>query len=503
MFRMMLGTYREIFELRLQDLLQMFNATIVVKKGHYARNYPKPKNDFLVADATQMEEIEELSANICLMARIQPANIDSNARPSYDSAYLSEVQKPSTGYVNPLFAKDNQEQKYPNQPKIINDTISDDQTDSNIIFDEPNVDVNSGSVEYDNNVQASYELEKLARNAYKEAEKQQINANKMSENEDKYHDTVLDLEARAKENDNMVLKIGRSLQGMFMLGSKPMSFYDPNVKHGLGYRGLKAASSFRRPSNRESPFKNSVLSNTKNSSEKVEVFVRTNKKTYVASKNVFSNKNIVTDVDVKNNLKVKDILCVSCAKNVFIPCHDKCLGNYKLNVHSKVRRALFTTPRKAKSTCEDTSPVVSKTRFFVTTTQSKSLDTTPVVSKTKMAAVATLSAKQKVSSAFKTILVIMRESSLSKYMKNKIKTSRMWKKWYELQLNVVWSPIKTTLTVVNSRKSVTTSVFVKKWVAKMTACPYVVSSCVAGTSIDPPWSNLELLLSADEDLRCD
>ncbi|GKA74938.1 hypothetical protein Tco_0781316 [Tanacetum coccineum] len=57
----------------------------------------------------------------------------------------------------------------------------------------------------------------------------------MSENEVKYHDTVLDLEAKAKENENVVLKVDRSLQGMFMLGPKPMSFYDPNLKHGLGY----------------------------------------------------------------------------------------------------------------------------------------------------------------------------------------------------------------------------------------------------------------------------
>ncbi|GJV33176.1 hypothetical protein Tco_1393576 [Tanacetum coccineum] len=175
------------------------------EKGYYARNCPKTKvqdskyfmeqmllakqdeagvtltdeqNDFLVADATWMEEIEELSANICLMARIQPVNIDSDEEPSYDSAFLSEVQKPSISYENPLFAKDNQEQKYPKQPKIINNTLGDDQIDSNIIFDEPNVDVNSGSVEYDNNVQASYELEKLARNAYKEAKKQQIIAKK-------------------------------------------------------------------------------------------------------------------------------------------------------------------------------------------------------------------------------------------------------------------------------------------------------------------------------------
>nr|GEX91931.1 hypothetical protein [Tanacetum cinerariifolium] len=178
------------------------------EKGHYARNCPKLKvrdskysmeqmllakqdearvtltdeqNDFLVADATRMKEIKELSANICLMARIQLANINSDAGPSYDYGFLSEVQNQSTAFVNPLFAKDNQEQKYPKKPKIINNIIGDDQINSNIIFDEPNIDVNSRSIEYDNNVQASYELEQLARNAYKEAEKQQINANKVKQ----------------------------------------------------------------------------------------------------------------------------------------------------------------------------------------------------------------------------------------------------------------------------------------------------------------------------------
>nr|GEU61654.1 putative reverse transcriptase domain-containing protein [Tanacetum cinerariifolium] len=134
------------------------------------------------------------------------------------------------------------------------------------------------------------------------------------------------------------------------------------AKSILPSTGLSAASSVRRPLNRDSSLKNSVLSNTKKSSKKVEVSVRTNKKTYVASNNVVSNKKIVTDVDVKNTLKEKDVLYVSCAKNVLIPCHGKCIASYKLNVHSKVRRALFTTARKVKSKFEDTTPVVSKTR---------------------------------------------------------------------------------------------------------------------------------------------
>ncbi|GJY55413.1 retrovirus-related pol polyprotein from transposon TNT 1-94 [Tanacetum coccineum] len=131
------------------------------------------QNDFLFADASRMEEIEELSANICLMAKIQPASNTSDAGPSYDFAFISEVQSSS---IN-----ENKEQMYPIHTKIINSTIGDDQIDSNIIFDEPNGNVNSGSVEKDTHVPDLYALEQLARNAYKEAEKQQLFAQKVQQ----------------------------------------------------------------------------------------------------------------------------------------------------------------------------------------------------------------------------------------------------------------------------------------------------------------------------------
>ncbi|GJV79706.1 integrase, catalytic region, zinc finger, CCHC-type containing protein [Tanacetum coccineum] len=160
-------------------------------KGHYARNCPKPRvrdskyfmeqmllakqdeagviltdeqNDFLFADASRMEEIEELSANICLMARIQPADQNSDDEPSYESAFVSEVQSSS---IN-----ENDEQMYPTHTKIINSTIDDDQINSNIQFDSVKGNVNSGSVEKDTHVPDLYALEQLARNAYLEAEKQ-------------------------------------------------------------------------------------------------------------------------------------------------------------------------------------------------------------------------------------------------------------------------------------------------------------------------------------------
>ncbi|GJU17137.1 integrase, catalytic region, zinc finger, CCHC-type containing protein [Tanacetum coccineum] len=76
------------------------------------------------------------------------------------------------------------------------------------------------------------------------------------------------------------------------------------------------------------------------------------------------------------------------------------------------RRAFFTTPKTAKSMCEDTTPVVSKTRFSVKSTQSKSLDTTPVVSKTKIVVVTLLSAKNKVVQ----IVLWIVDSGCSKHM---------------------------------------------------------------------------------------
>ncbi|GJT90422.1 retrovirus-related pol polyprotein from transposon TNT 1-94 [Tanacetum coccineum] len=256
------------------------------------------QNDFLFADASRMEEIEELSANICLMARIQPADNTSDAGPSYDSAFISEVQSSS---IN-----ENEEQMYLTHTKFINSTIGDDQFDSNIIFDSPNGNVNCGSVEKDTQVpnlfqqqnttltsqlelykervrvleningdnnylnefleadqqakhfsqQAQYQfihdrdiirdLEKqrdeldLAVKDYKRKNEELqkthlILKRQMSENEDSYHGTVLDLEAKLKKNVDLILKLGNSLQGMFMLGQKPLSVYDQQLKHGLGY----------------------------------------------------------------------------------------------------------------------------------------------------------------------------------------------------------------------------------------------------------------------------
>ncbi|GJV70040.1 integrase, catalytic region, zinc finger, CCHC-type containing protein [Tanacetum coccineum] len=155
----------------------------------------------------------------------------------------------------------------------------------------------------------------------------------------------------------------------------------------------KSQTNEARPMNRDSHVKNSVLANSKNSAKKVAVYVRKNKQTDNTSANVISNKENVIDVDVANASIEKTLLCVSCMQNVLIPCHDKCIANYKFNVHSNVRRALSTNSRTPKYS--DTTYVVLKT-FSENLAQSKSLDTTSVVSKPKIDAGSASKAKNKV-----------------------------------------------------------------------------------------------------------
>ncbi|GJZ34438.1 hypothetical protein Tco_0580255 [Tanacetum coccineum] len=173
------GNVQRTLRTRLQAILQLFNATTVVEKdimlgiiqsqmllakqNEAGIILTDEQNDFLFADASRMEEIEELSANICLMARIQPTDHTSDDGPSYESAFISEVQSSSID--------ENNEPMYPTHTKIINSTIGDDQINSNIKFDSFKGNVNSGSVDKDTHVPHLCAVEKLARNAYQEAKK--------------------------------------------------------------------------------------------------------------------------------------------------------------------------------------------------------------------------------------------------------------------------------------------------------------------------------------------
>nr|GEW11469.1 ribonuclease H-like domain-containing protein [Tanacetum cinerariifolium] len=250
---------------------------------------------------------------------------------------------------------------------------------------------------------------------------------KMSEKEDSYHDTIIDLEDKLKKNVDLILKLGNSLQGMFMIGPKPLSVYDQQLKHGLGYSnpytltqaiaqcpklylsssvGMNAKTSVRRSMNRDLHDKHSVLPNSKNSAKKVAVYVMKNKQTDNTFVNVISNKENVIDVDVANASKAKNLLRASCIQNMLILCHDKCLAHHRLNAS----RTSTTKSRTIKY--PNTTYVVLKTRFSEKSAQSKTLDTTFVVSKSKTNVGSASKAKNKVVQ----IVLWIADSGCSKHM---------------------------------------------------------------------------------------
>ncbi|GJR54237.1 hypothetical protein Tco_1404758 [Tanacetum coccineum] len=182
-----------------------------------------------------MEEIEELSANICLMARIQPADQNSDDEPSYESAFITDDEwenmfkktklslnlyniNKDNNYLNEFLEADERAKRYNKQAQ------SQLVRDRDIIRD---LEKQRDKLDLDvkNYKRKNEELQKT----------HSILKRQMSEKEDTYHDTILDLEAKLKKNVDLILKLGNSLQGMFMLGPKPLSVYDQQLKHGLGY----------------------------------------------------------------------------------------------------------------------------------------------------------------------------------------------------------------------------------------------------------------------------
>ncbi|GJU70259.1 retrovirus-related pol polyprotein from transposon TNT 1-94, partial [Tanacetum coccineum] len=232
-------------------------------KGHYARNCQKPgvrdanyfkeqmllsmkdeggsnlkdkENDFMLYNSYGDETMEELTAAVIMMARIQPTDDNPESEPSYDAKAASEVNA-----SNKLHEQVNRVKL-----KTIIHISDDDQIDSNIIFDDPYVENNGSTSEHDLNAHDEYhDIQMLAYNVKKEAEnKKRLNnelKNKKAfkEREDRYLEDICDLEEKLSSHDRIVYKIGQSIQTIHMLGKQPNRVYDPFLKAGLGYKNLE------------------------------------------------------------------------------------------------------------------------------------------------------------------------------------------------------------------------------------------------------------------------
>ncbi|GJR17952.1 hypothetical protein Tco_0966479 [Tanacetum coccineum] len=168
----------------------------------------------------------------------------------------------------------------------------------------------------------------------------------MSENEDRYHDTILDLKAKVKKNEDTVLKIGNSLQGMFMLGSKPMLFYDSKLKHGLGYANpytLKKAIS-----------QNPKLYNA---------YCLDDSKIHM---NVRDTEDILEDAtksQIKMKNKMKDLIAIQKTQNVCTIDYNKLNALYDDFVHKETfdEQNIFHNIKEMKDVFDSTESDLSET----------------------------------------------------------------------------------------------------------------------------------------------
>ncbi|GJV36895.1 hypothetical protein Tco_1409372 [Tanacetum coccineum] len=105
-------------------------------KDEAGSNLSNEENNFML-DTSYEEELEDLTATVMLMDRLQPADENAETVPSYDTK----------------------------------GSMDDDQIDSNIIFDDPFVENNGGTSEHDSTAHDEYcEIQMLAYNVQHEDE---------------------------------------------------------------------------------------------------------------------------------------------------------------------------------------------------------------------------------------------------------------------------------------------------------------------------------------------
>ncbi|GJV68928.1 hypothetical protein Tco_1484437 [Tanacetum coccineum] len=230
-------------------------------KGHYARECPKPRvrkakyfreqmllttkdevgvhldeeeNDFMLDNAYKDNTLEELNATVIMMARIQPTNDNSDAEPTYDAEFISEVNDSQIDIINGLLSKSDHEQRHHEKLETIIHTLADDQIDSDIICDDPYVDNNSGQAKHDTNShdQSLHDFDSLINNVQFEAENLRLHLSQLLED-------IVSLEEKLRSHDRILYKMSHSHQIIHMLSKKPNKVYDPHLKTGVGYKNPK------------------------------------------------------------------------------------------------------------------------------------------------------------------------------------------------------------------------------------------------------------------------
>ncbi|GKF69902.1 hypothetical protein Tco_0202959 [Tanacetum coccineum] len=124
---------------------------LLAMKDEAESNLNDEENDFMLDNSFRDETLEELTAAIIMMARIQQADDNGVQKLNYDTKAVSEVNA-----SHKMIFKAVHEHKNHGKRKTIINTSNNVQINSNIIFYDPYVENNGGSDEHDSTAHDQY-----------------------------------------------------------------------------------------------------------------------------------------------------------------------------------------------------------------------------------------------------------------------------------------------------------------------------------------------------------
>nr|GFB91504.1 hypothetical protein [Tanacetum cinerariifolium] len=117
---------------------------------------------FMLDNAYEDGTLEELTAALIMMARIQPADEKDDVESKYDAEAIGKVNASQIYLISGMLSKGVHEHTYHEKLKTIINTSVDDQINANIIFNDPYVE-NNGEIDKDdsNAHDQSFDIESL------------------------------------------------------------------------------------------------------------------------------------------------------------------------------------------------------------------------------------------------------------------------------------------------------------------------------------------------------
>nr|GEY27805.1 hypothetical protein [Tanacetum cinerariifolium] len=249
--------------LRRRDAAYLQTQLLIAQKEEAGIQPQAEEFDFMAA-AGDLDVIEKVNANCILMANLQHASTSGTQFDKvlvYDTDGSAEVQLIDNYYDNEIFNMFTQEEQHTNLLEPIPEPQLVPQNDNHVTYVAPSMVQSGGTVQtsfapieetrahhetvYHNLVDQVAQNDEIS-NLNKQLSKEKSYISSLMEEkkklkhdfktqEDKFVDKEVDLEARIKDLENILLKRDQTIQTMHMLNPKPDSFYHPNQKMALGY----------------------------------------------------------------------------------------------------------------------------------------------------------------------------------------------------------------------------------------------------------------------------